>query len=251
MNDAFVVIIPARYASTRLPGKPLLDICGKPLLQHVHEAARNSRADAVYIATDDERVIERAKSFGAEALMTDVSHHSGTDRLAEAARKLALDDNTIIVNLQGDEAGMSEQVINQAAHLLQASTRANMATVCEPLTDNRQIADPHVVKVVMDKNGHALYFSRSVIPWSKPAGESEARAEPQWFKHIGLYAYRAGFLQYFTQLGACELEKQESLEQLRALYHGETILVEPACDQTGIGVDTPDDLERARQLLAR
>ncbi len=249
MNDSFVVIIPARYASTRLPGKPLLDIAGRPLLQYVYDAATESEADAVYIATDDERIVELAGTFGARTLMTGRHHHSGTDRLAEAARLLRLDEATIIVNLQGDEVGMSARVIDQTARLLRADTSANMATVCEVLDDVAQIRDPHVVKVVMDRHGRALYFSRSVIPWTATVDDISASTVDRWYKHIGLYAYRAGFLQRFTALGACALEQQESLEQLRALYHGETILVEPACDKTGIGVDTPEDLERARKMF--
>lgn len=249
MNDNFVVIIPARYASTRLPGKPLLDIAGRPLLQHVYDAAAESAADAVYIATDDERIVELAGTFGARALITGRNHQSGTDRLAEAARRLQLDDDSIIVNLQGDEVGMSARVINQVTRLLQTNTSANMATVCEALDNAAQIRDPHVVKVVMDRHGRALYFSRSVIPWSATVDNISASTVVRWYKHIGLYAYRAGFLQCFTALGACALEQQESLEQLRALYHGETILVEPACDKTGIGVDTPEDLERARKMF--
>ncbi|MDX1518614.1 MAG: 3-deoxy-manno-octulosonate cytidylyltransferase [Gammaproteobacteria bacterium] len=245
-----MVIIPSRYGSTRLPGKPLIDIAGQPLLQHVFDAATRSQAGSVHIATDDERVKDLAESFGASAVMTSAAHRSGTDRLAEAADILNLDENTIVVNLQGDEVGMSEKVIDQVARLLSEHADCNMATICEPVTDPGQINDPNVVKVICDGQGRALYFSRSVIPWPGPAaGNLNPGGEAGWFRHIGLYAYRAGFLRRFTGLPVCDLEKQESLEQLRALYHGESILVETACESTGIGVDTQQDLERARQVL--
>ncbi len=249
MKTAFVVIIPARYASTRLPGKPLLKIAGVPMLQHVYNAALKSDAAAVHIATDDERIVELAKSFNANVLMTDAGHQSGTDRLAEAAQLLGLDDDSIIVNLQGDEVGMSEKVINQVARLLNDHPGCNMATISEPLNDPKHIRDPHIVKVVSDADGRALYFSRSVIPGNR-SGELEITAGAgAYHKHIGLYAYRAGFLRCFTGLPVCALEQQESLEQLRALYHGETIMVQAACECTGIGVDTPEDLERAQQYI--
>ncbi len=244
MSSEFTILIPARYASTRLPGKPLLEIAGKSLLQHVYESARTSAARNIYIATDDERIRDHCESFHADVVMTAATHVSGTDRLAEAVDQLQLDDNTIVVNLQGDEIGMSANVINQVAQLLSGSDTAGMATVCEPIADTGLIADPNVVKVVANINQEALYFSRSVIP-----SNIRARAT-QCYKHIGLYAYRCGFLRRFTRLPVCELEQQESLEQLRALYHGETILVEAACEPTGIGVDTAEDLERARQQFS-
>lgn len=251
MNSSFVVIIPARYASTRLPGKPLLKIAGIPLLQHVYNVASKSEAESVYIATDDERILRLAESFGADTLMTATTHRTGTDRLAEAVNQLNLDRDTIIVNLQGDEVGMSEKVINQVAQILLNNPASNMATICENLTDSKQILDPNVVKVVRDKHGRALYFSRSAIPWYRSLSTDidDDNVPVSCFKHIGLYAYRVGFLQYFTELPVCELEQQESLEQLRALFHGEEIYVEIACETTGVGVDTPDDLERARQLF--
>jgi len=251
VNTSFVVIIPARYASTRLPGKPLLKIAGIPLLQHVYNVARKSEAESVYIATDDERIVQLAESFDADTLITATTHRSGTDRLAEAVHQLNLNSDTIIVNLQGDEVGLSEKVINQVAQILLNNPACNMATICEKLTDRKQIMDPNVVKVVSDKQGRALYFSRSAVPWDRSLSTDidDDNANISCFKHIGLYAYRVGFLRHFTELPVCELEQQESLEQLRALYNGDDIRVEIACETTGVGVDTPEDLERARQLF--
>lgn len=249
MKSSFVVIIPARYASSRLPGKPLLTIAGIPLLEHVFRSALRSAAESVYVATDDERIMDLCTSIGANAIMTDKSHHSGTDRLAEAAHKLGLSDDQIIVNLQGDEVGMSEQVVNQVAVLLQKDDSANMATVCEIIRDKQQLQDPHVVKLVMDCQGRAMYFSRSLIPFQRESDKGEQIISTH-YKHIGLYAYRAAFLQEFSSLSPCELEQQESLEQLRALYQGETIRVAVACESTGIGIDTPEDLEKAREMIS-
>jgi len=241
VTEAFKVIIPARLGSTRLPGKMLLEIGGKPLLQHVYTAACKSNADQVLIATDDQQICNTAKAFGAECVMTSAAHTSGTDRLAEAVEKLGLPDETIIVNVQGDEMGMPAELINQVATLLINNPAEKMATLCEEISDEKEINNPNVVKVVFNKNHAAIYFSRLPVPWHKQG------LAQQYFRHIGLYAYRAGFLKEYSRLPPCELEQKESLEQLRALYHGISILVEEGRSSSGIGIDTEDDLNRARQ----
>jgi 3-deoxy-manno-octulosonate cytidylyltransferase (CMP-KDO synthetase) len=238
---SYKVIIPARYASTRLPGKPLLDIAGKPLLQHVHESACKSRAGAVIIATDDERIQAAAQAFGAEVCMTSPDHVSGTERLAEVAKIHDYPDDTVIVNLQGDEYGMPQALLDQVADLLRESTGASMATLCESLRDDADFDNPNVVKVVFDRAGYAMYFSRAAIPWS----DSPARMDI-CYRHLGLYAYRAGFLKEYVNLPISILEQQERLEQLRALDHGFRIRIAVACDVPGVGIDTPADLNKAR-----
>ena len=241
MTVPFTVIIPARMASTRLPGKMLLDIGGKPLLQHVYEAASRSEATNVIIATDNKQILDVANTFKAECMMTSVDHTSGTDRLAEAVGKLELPDDAIVVNVQGDEVGMPAQLINQVAALLASNPAGQMATLCECIADQDEIDNPNVVKVVFNENKAAIYFSRLPVPWHK------ADVPKKYYRHIGIYAYRAGFLKTFSHWPKCAIEQAESLEQLRALYHGATILVETACAQSGIGIDTESDLERARQ----
>jgi len=244
----FKVVIPARYASTRLPGKPLLDIAGKPLLQHVYEAARASRAAAVVIATDDQRIKSAAEAFGAQVVMTSVKHQSGTDRIAEAVAKLQEPDDTIIVNVQGDEYGLPPAIINQLAMALYENPGKHMATLCEKVVNKTDLYNPHVVKVIVDDNNSAIYFSRSCIPWIEHGGELSLADFPcQPYRHIGIYAYRAGFLKIFTALRQCPLEVSEKLEQLRALYYGYNIHVEPAAAACGLEVNTPEDLERVRK----
>lgn len=251
--SGFIIIIPSRYASSRLPGKPLLDIAGKPLIQHVYESACKSQAREVYIATDDERILKAADAFHAKVIMTSDHHESGTDRLAEASDRLGKESDTIIVNLQGDELGMSPRVIDQAADALVNHPDCNISTICEPIECLKQVHDPNVVKVVTDENNFALYFSRAPIPWDREAqGEVNEKISPQtYFRHIGLYAYRQDYLQNFSQTPRCHLEKLECLEQLRALQHGEKIHVSVAVEGTGLGIDTPDDLERARANWAK
>lgn len=244
MTASFIVIIPARLGSTRLPEKMLLEIAGKPLLQHVHLAASRSHAEKVIIATDDRRIADCAAAFGAECIMTSDVHTSGTERLAEAVDMLAVADDAIIVNLQGDEIGMPPALIDQVAGLLAGHPAEQMATLCEAITDRNQIEDPNVVKVVFDRNNAALYFSRAPIPWHRAGTPQNS------FRHIGLYAYRAGFLREFTRMPESAIERVESLEQLRALYHGATILVAEARVASGIGIDTEADLQRARELFS-
>ncbi len=237
----FTIIIPARYASSRLPGKPLLDIKGKSLIRHVFETASRSRARQIFIATDDERIAKAAESFNAPVVMTSTAHHSGTERLAEAVSKLGLGDDEIIVNLQGDEYGMPAVLLDQVASDLDMHPDRQMATLCEAITSSEDYQNPNVVKLVMDRNNNALYFSRSPVPADHSRGLPE-----KIFRHIGVYAYRATYLKRFINLAPCELEQFEALEQLRALYHGDKIHLTVVTDKTGIGIDTPEDIERAR-----
>lgn len=248
----FKVIIPARYASTRLPGKPLRELAGKTMLQHVFERACASGAEQVIIATDDERIRRAAHAFGAEVCMTSEAHASGTDRLAEAAGQLGLADDEIVVNLQGDEPLMPPALIRQAAETLAAHPEASVATVCAPINSAEELFDAHVAKVIMDSQGNALYFSRAPIPWQRAAFSRSKRELPPdggHYRHIGLYAYRVGFLQQFVTWPVCALEQAESLEQLRVLWNGHKIHVAPACATPGPGVDTEQDLTRAHELL--
>lgn len=241
MTVQYKVIIPARYAATRLPGKVLEEIAGKPLLQHVYETARDSRAESVIIATDDKRISDCAASFGAEVIMTSRDHASGTERLAEVMETTGEPEDAVIVNLQGDEIGMPPALLDQVAGLLSTDTGRKMSTLCEVLDDEAAFHDPNIVKVVFDRNGVALYFSRAPIPWPREPGKREC------YRHIGLYAYRAGFLKVFRRMQKSRLEVIESLEQLRALYHGEKIYIDIACKKPGFGIDTVEDLARARQ----
>lgn len=248
----FVVVIPARYASTRLPGKPLQDIAGKPMVQHVWEQARRSTASRIVIATDDERIMAACQGFGAEVLMTRVDHNSGTDRLAEVAAQLGLAADAIVVNVQGDEPLIPPALIDQVAANLAANTAAGMATLAEPFTEAEHLFNPNVVKVVADASGLALTFSRAPLPWARDSFAKQRDQLPEgtpFRRHIGIYAYRAGFLHDFVAWGPCWLEDTECLEQLRALWHGVRIHVADACETPPAGVDTPEDLQRVRQLL--
>lgn len=252
MTVPFTVVIPARYASTRFPGKPLQDIAGKPMIQRVWEQARLSGATRVVVATDDPRIQAACQGFGAEVVMTRDDHESGTDRLAEVTAALGLGSDAIVVNVQGDEPLIPPAVIDQVAANLAASAEAGMATLSEPLLDAHQLFNPNVVKVVTDVNGLALTFSRAPLPWARDALAQRPTELPEgvlYRRHIGIYAYRAGFLQDFVRWGPCWLEKTESLEQLRALWHGVRIHVADAQVAPPPGVDTPEDLERVRRLL--
>jgi len=243
----FHIIIPARYASTRLPGKPLLEINGKPLIQHVYESACQCEAEKIYIATDDTRVQEVAKSFAAEVIMTAAEHLSGTDRLAEVVTILGLNDKEIIVNLQGDEIGVPASLIHQLVKGLYDHPEHSIATLCERIYNDADINDPNIVKVVFDRNNTALYFSRAAIPHLRQSQKQDQFQQQNYYKHLGLYAYRVGYLKKFTATPVCELERSESLEQLRALYTGNKIYIEEACAPAGIGIDTEEDLNKARQ----
>lgn len=241
------VIIPARYASTRLPGKPLLDIAGQPMILRVVECARRSGAKRVVVATDDARIHDVVTAAGVEALMTRADHPSGTDRLAEAIDRLGFSDDAIVVNLQGDEPLMPPRLLQQVAGLLAARPGAVMATACHAISNREDFLNPNVVKVVTDQEGHALYFSRAPIPWPRDAMLGAATAPLKAFRHIGLYAYRAGFVARYADWPACPLEATESLEQLRVLWNGEKIAVVEADEAPPAGVDTPEDLERVRR----
>ncbi|MEQ8493369.1 MAG: 3-deoxy-manno-octulosonate cytidylyltransferase [Gammaproteobacteria bacterium] len=243
---SFHVYIPARYGATRLPGKPLLEFAGKPLVQHVWERATASGAASVVIATDDERIATAARAFGAEVEMTDPALPSGTDRIAAACHARGLDANDIVVNVQGDEPHMPAAVIDQVARTV-AQGGCDMATVCEPLTA-AQVFDANVVKVVRDDTARALYFSRAPIPWDRAHFGSgrEVAVLAAYRRHVGIYGYRAGFLARFVTLPPATLEQLEALEQLRALVAGAVIRVPDALAPCGRGVDTPADLERLR-----
>ena len=244
------VIIPARYASTRLPGKPLLDIAGKPMIQRVYEQASRSGAAEVIIATDDSRIEEAARGFGARVVMTREDHESGTDRLQEVVTALSLPDEAIVVNVQGDEPLIPPLVIDQVARNLAQST-AGISTLSEPLDDITTVFDPNAVKVVADAAGYALYFSRAPIPFSRETynvADNNGALPPHMLvqRHIGIYGYRVSLLHDFVRWGSCALEKTECLEQLRAMWHGVKIHVEQAAVTPPAGVDTQADLDRVR-----
>jgi 3-deoxy-manno-octulosonate cytidylyltransferase (CMP-KDO synthetase) len=250
---AIVAIIPARFGSTRLPGKPLSTIHGKPMVQHVWERARQARAvDRVLVATDDERIAEVVRAFGGEVVMTSHAHATGTDRLAEAA---AATDAEIVVNVQGDEPMLDASFIDGMVIPLRAEPDLPMSTVSLPLTDVEEMLSSVVVKVVTDAAGNALYFSRSPIPFVREAVDMRVAAalavsRKLARKHVGLYAYRREALLRFASLPPSPLEQAESLEQLRALHHGMKIRVVPMEGQSGVAVDTPQDLERVRAMMA-
>lgn len=247
----FTVVIPARYASTRLPAKPLADIGGKPMVQHVWERASSSSASRVLVATDDQRIVDACESFGAEVLLTATTHPSGTDRLAEVASRLKLAEEEIVVNVQGDEPLIPAAVIDQVAANLARHQAASIATLCEEIVQESSLLDPNVVKVVTDAQGFALYFSRAPIPFPRDRefGAGAALDRGQWWRHLGIYAYRTGFLHRYTAWAPAPVETCESLEQLRALYQGEKIHVAPSCAEVPGGIDTEDDLVRIRQAL--
>jgi 3-deoxy-manno-octulosonate cytidylyltransferase (CMP-KDO synthetase) len=250
----FLIVVPARYASTRLPGKPLADIAGKPMVVRVLERARQSGAAGVWAATDHQAVFDAVEQHGFQAVMTSPDCVSGTDRLAEVAATLGWRDDTVVVNVQGDEPLIDPGLIQATALALFDHPAASMATVCHPIHDVREVFNPNVVKVVTDRAGHALYFSRAPIPWARDAWTGDrASGIPEGLpvmRHIGLYAYRAGFLKAYPGLARPALEEAESLEQLRALWHGHRIAVIPSDRPTPPGVDTAEDLEKVRRLFA-
>ena len=240
----YTIIIPARYASTRFPGKPLAMLGDKSILQHAHERALESKAEQVIIATDDERIRDAASDFGATVCMTADHHASGTERLAEVVDQYDFEDDRVIVNLQGDEPFIVASTLDQVASLLLEGHEYGMSTLCHVIEDPDEVADPHVVKVVLDDHGDAIYFSRAPIPWDR-----DRHGGMTYYRHIGLYAYTAGFLREYSSLTPCDLEKTEALEQLRVLYHGRKIRVGISYEETAIGIDTPDDLLKAEKQL--
>lgn len=244
---SFKVVIPARYASARLPGKPLLDIGGKPMVIRVAEQANKSGADTVVIATDFEKIMQTAEAYQINAVMTRVDHQSGTDRIAEVAQKLNWEDDDIVVNVQGDEPLIDPVLIQEVALTLAHSKDAVMATACHAISDEAALLNPNVVKVVLDVDGNALYFSRSPIPYPR---DEEYKQNIQALRHVGIYAYRVGFLKQYAELSVTQLEKIESLEQLRVLHHGYKIAVSVTDNAPAAGVDTQTDLDYVRRIFA-
>jgi 3-deoxy-manno-octulosonate cytidylyltransferase (CMP-KDO synthetase) len=253
-DGVFRVVIPARYASSRLPGKALLPLAGKPMLQWVYERAVESRATEVLIATDDLLIVSAAHSFGAETVMTAAEHSSGTDRIAEVARLRRWPERDIVVNVQGDEPLIPPALIEQVATLLEANSGADIATLAAPILSLQEFLDPNAVKVVTDTGGRALYFSRAPIPWSRDGasgGMSSQKSFAGARRHVGIYAYRVGSLIRLAALAPSPLEITEKLEQLRALQNGFEIRVADTEQRPGPDVNTPADLARVEALLQR
>ncbi len=249
-TPAFTVLIPARLASTRLPDKPLADLGGAPMVVRVAQRARLSRAARCVVAADHDAIVNACSTHGIEAVLTRGDHPSGSDRLAEACSQLGLDDNAIVVNVQGDEPLIEPALIDAVARLLVERPDAAMGTAAHPIDSVADFTNPNVVKVVLDARQLALYFSRAPIPWWRDgfAQGITALPQPAPMRHIGIYAYRAGFLRQFPALEPAPIETGEALEQLRALWHGHRIAVHVTPDAPGPGVDTPDDLARVRRL---
>lgn len=245
----FTVIIPARYASSRLPGKPLMDICGRPMIVRVVEQALQAGADRVVVATDDSRIEEACRDCGADVCMTSKDHNSGTERLSEVVEKLALKDDEIVVNVQGDEPLIPPENIRQVAELLDSS-EAPMSTLCVPI-EGEEVFNPNCVKVIFNHRHEAIYFSRAPIPYERDnfrAGNMEAKDGHA--RHLGIYAYRAGFIKEYVKMAPCALESIESLEQLRVMYYGYKIAVDYALSDPQVGVDTTEDLEKVREIFS-
>jgi len=247
----FKIVIPARHGSSRLPGKPLLDIAGRPMIVHVCERALEAGASEVVLATDDERIAEAVSGLPVRAVMTREDHNSGTERITEAAGIMGWSDDTIIVNLQGDEPLIPPDLKRRLARLLAKQDVAEVATLAAPILDRSEIFNPNAVKVVLDRDGHALYFSRAPIPWHRDSFSVVAELPEgfPWLRHIGVYAYSVGFLRRYVAWSPSPLESIESLEQLRILWMGEKILVMPVDSAPEAGVDTHEDLLRVRERL--
>jgi len=245
---AFIVVIPARYGSTRLAGKALVDICGQAMIQRVHNCALAAGAERVIVATDDRRIADAVTKFGGEACQTSEKHPSGTDRIAEVIEHLGIDDDKIIVNLQGDEPLMPSAIIQQVVTSLENNPLAAMATACHSIKDSETLHNPNIVKVVLDESGMAMYFSRAPIPWDREHNGA-TQLPQQTYHHIGLYAYRAKFVLQMSAWEPCQVEQIESLEQLRVLWHGRKIAVCVANRKPGPGVDTAEDLEKVIQIF--
>jgi 3-deoxy-manno-octulosonate cytidylyltransferase (CMP-KDO synthetase) len=253
-DPEFKVVVPARYGSSRLPGKPLVEIAEKPLIWHVHQRAIESTAGEVVVATDDSRIADACAAFGADVVLTRTDHHSGTDRIAEVVKIRGWSRDTIVVNLQGDEPCMPSALIDQVARNLARHGSVGMATLAYPIGDMETLFDAHVVKVVTDAEGFALYFSRAPIPWHRDELPEFQGHEPlpqsvRFLRHIGLYAFRAAFLERYVSWQPSPLEMAESLEQLRVLWHGEGIHVSLAAKEPGPGVDNAADVRRVIAFL--
>jgi len=251
MSQAFTVIVPARLASTRLPNKPLADIHGLPMVVRVAQRAALSNAAQVVVAADSLEIIQACQAHGVRALLTKIDHPSGSDRLAEASSLLGLAFDDLVVNVQGDEPLIAPELINQVADLLAQRPSASMSTAAHEIHDLAEFTNPNVVKVVLDQAQLALYFSRAPVPWWRDgfANGIQCLPQPAPLRHIGIYAYRVGFLKSFPSLPAAPIETGEALEQLRALWHGYKIAVHMSSEAPGPGVDTPEDLERVRSLF--
>lgn len=252
MSVRFKVVIPARYGSTRLPGKPLLDIAGKPMIAHVCERAQEADSDEVIVATDDERILQAVTALGIRAVMTRPDHQSGTERIAEVARLCGWAGDTIIVNLQGDEPLIPPAYVRETAEALAGQQQAGIATLAAKINDPEEIFNPNAVKVVLNQAGYALYFSRAPIPWDRDAfaqPDSAPSGKMPYLRHIGMYAYTVDFLNRYCLWDASLLESVESLEQLRILWHGENIRVHIVDKTPAAGVDTQADLLRVEQAL--
>jgi len=251
---SFKVVIPARFDSTRLPGKVLRLLAGKPLIEWVYLQALKSNAEEIIIATDHAKVADSAKNFGAKICLTSVEHSTGTDRLAEVVMLNQWSDDVIVINIQGDEPLILPSLIDRLAEILHSNPSAAIATLATPIDNRKDQFDPNCCKVVLDKNQRALYFSRAAIPYNRDqfsACVDESQAVSNVYRHIGVYAYRAGFLKKFAQMDQCYLEQIEALEQLRALYNGYEIVVELVAEPPGHGVDTEEDLQRVEVLLSK
>jgi 3-deoxy-manno-octulosonate cytidylyltransferase (CMP-KDO synthetase) len=249
----FIAIIPARLASARLARKALADLGGKPMVVRVAERARESGADRVCIATDHRDIAQAVERAGFEAAMTRADHPTGTDRIAEVVERFGLEESAVVVNIQGDEPLIEPGLVRAVATLLADTPEAAIATACHPIRNSEEFFDPNAVKVVLDQAGLARYFSRAPIPWARDAFAASRKLPPELpcYRHIGIYAYRAGFLRVFPRLAVSPLERFEALEQLRALWHGYAIAVAVREDAPTPGVDTPEDLERVRALFDR
>lgn len=250
---SFTVLIPARLASSRLPNKPLADIAGLPMVVRVALQARKSAAARVVVAADSAAIVQACQAHGIDAVLTRADHPSGSDRLAEACTQLGLDGNDMVVNVQGDEPLIDPQLINSVATVLAAAPAASMGTAAHPIASHADHLNPNVVKVVCNAQGLAHYFSRAPIPFHRDQSDGQWWSEKSDFaplRHVGIYAYKAGFLRSFPQLSPAPTEAVESLEQLRALWHGHAIAVHITQTAPGAGVDTPEDLARVRQILA-
>ncbi|PWB46852.1 MAG: 3-deoxy-manno-octulosonate cytidylyltransferase [Nitrosomonadales bacterium] len=246
----FKAVIPARYASTRLPGKPLADIAGKPMVVRVAERALQSGAEEVWVATDHEGVAAAVRAHGFNVCMTSPDHASGTDRIAEVAAQRGWDDHTLVVNVQGDEPLIEPGLIGAVALHLHDHPLAAISTACHRIHNHAEMLNPNVVKVVLDRESHALYFSRAPIPYARDAfAAGEFPVELPVYRHIGIYAYRAGFLRTYGSLAPAAIEQFEALEQLRAMWHGYRISVAVTAMPPAAGVDTAEDLERVRGLF--
>ncbi len=251
---SFVVVIPARYASRRFPGKPLAELDGKPMVAHVVDRAVESGADEVIVATDDKRIADAVADCHCTVAMTGTGHATGTDRIAEVVKQLGWHDDTIVVNAQGDEPLMPPDMISAVASKLDHCPDAAIATACHPISEVTEFMDTNAVKVVFDQSGYALYFSRAPIPWPRDEFAADrSRLPPDFpaYRHVGIYAYRCSFLRAYAELAPATLEKFESLEQLRALANGYRIAVSVAAQAPPPGIDTPDDLERARGQITK